>query len=215
MYESNNNGYPKDIISYVKLYALISMLTISCHPLGDNDTFVLIECPGTIAKKALSYAIEYSHKDTQYEYGGQDYLRAIKIDCSGLVVNCYMYAIVNTEYFLPFTDAAVIDFYKKWTVKTNIPRPGDLIFMGDNENMPTHISICVKINDNNIYFIDSTFKPEEGIDGVSERFYRKDDPRFLSFGVLLLGIKYSSSSLNLSLPVRIRHTRGQDFYMRG
>jgi hypothetical protein len=181
--------YQKDIIYRGKLYILISILIVSCSPLDDNDTFELIECPGTIAEKALSYAIEYSQKDTQYEYGGQDHLRSIKIDCSGLTANCYMYATINTGYFLPFADAAVIDFYKNWTIETNNPRPGDLIFMGDNKNMPTHMSIYVKVSNENIYFIDSTFKPEEGINGVSERFYRKDDPRFLSYGVLLLGIR--------------------------
>jgi hypothetical protein len=132
--------------------------------------------------------MEYSQKDTEYELGGQDLLRAIKLDCSGLIVNCYKYATDGTGYILPFTDAAVINFYKTYTIKTNVPRAGDIIFMGDNKNAPTHMSIFIRDDNEFIYFIDSTYKPEEGINGVTERFYHREDERFLSFGVLLLGM---------------------------
>jgi cell wall-associated NlpC family hydrolase len=147
---------------------------------------VLIECPADIAAGALSYAHTYSSVETEYEFGGQDMLRALKLDCSGLVVNCYKYAVMDTAYRLPFGDAAVIDFYRKWTRPVGSPRPGDLIFMGDDENRPSHMAIFVKKESGNLYFIDSTSKPEEGLDGVSLRHYPETDGRFLSFGALLL-----------------------------
>jgi hypothetical protein len=152
------------------------------------QTKYLVECPEEIANNVLFYAREYVNENTVYEYGGQDLLRSIRIDCSGLVVNCYNYAINETGYFLPFDDAAVINFFREWSVKTLKPRPGDLIFMGDNINAPDHMAIFVKKENENIYFIDSTIKPEYGINGVSERYYSEGDNRFLSFGVMLLQI---------------------------
>jgi hypothetical protein len=129
-------------------------------------------------------------KDTEYEWGGQDFLEKdgiIKIDCSGLIVNCFKYATTGTKYSLLFDDAAVIDFYAEWTLKTNEPKPGDLIFMGEDKNIPpTHMSIFVRIDNENIYFIDATLKEEGGINGVNERHYPKDDKRFISFARLIL-----------------------------
>ncbi|QQO10211.1 NlpC/P60 family protein [Breznakiella homolactica] len=150
------------------------------------DENELYEVPDFIAEDALSYAYMYVNSDTEYEYGGQDFLRAIKIDCSGLVVNCYVYAVEGTEFIVPFSDAAVTHFYTNWTVSTADPRPGDILFMGDDYSQPSHMGLFVKEDNGNIYFIDSTFKPENNIDGVTERFYPKNDRRFLSFGKLLL-----------------------------
>ena len=48
-----------------------------------------------IRKNALEYAQEYCRVDTEYYYGGQDMIRAIRVDCSGMVINCYKYAIKN------------------------------------------------------------------------------------------------------------------------
>jgi hypothetical protein len=104
-------------------------------------------------------------------------------------VNCYAYALGNTPYYLPFGDAAVLDFYREWTMETDSPRPGDLIFMGDDRDAPTHMAIFVENKDGNIYFIDSTYKPENSIDGVTKRYYAETDSRFLSFGILLLKLK--------------------------
>jgi cell wall-associated NlpC family hydrolase len=146
----------------------------------------LIEAPDATAAEALRYAYRYVDEDTEYVYGGQDGLRTIRIDCSGLVVNCYGYAVSGTPYALPFDDAAVIDFFRTWTRGTTSPRPGDLAFMGDDPAAPSHIALFVKEAEGRIYFIDSTEKPEEGIDGVTERSYASDDARFLSFGRLLL-----------------------------
>jgi hypothetical protein len=139
-----------------------------------------------VAKRSLEYAIEYSKADTEYELGGQDLLKSIKIDCSGLVVNCYKYAITGTNYSLPFNDTAVISFYREWSVPTINPRPGDLVFMGEDKNNPTHMCLFVNREEGNIFFVDATLKEEEYVNGVSERFYPENNERFLSFGVLLL-----------------------------
>ncbi|MDR1444082.1 MAG: C40 family peptidase [Treponema sp.] len=165
-------------------FVLFGYLCSSCT--GLNQSPELTPCPADIARQALEYAFDYSTADTEYEFGGQDSLRAIKIDCSGLAVNCYKYAVAGTDYYLPFYDAAVINFFREWSVSTIDPRPGDLIFMGDDKNSPTHMSLFVKKEGGNIRFIDSTLKPEELINGVSERHYPENDERFLSFGILLL-----------------------------
>jgi len=167
------------------LLVALSLLVVSCHDAGRFSPVNLIPCPASTAQSALDYAREYVQGDTVYEYGGQDGLRAIRIDCSGLVVNCYHYALEGTGCSLPFEDAAVIDFYRDWTQETGTPRPGDLVFMGEGA-VPDHMSMFVKSEGGYIYFIDSTFKPEDGIDGVSERYYPVGDTRFIAFGVLLL-----------------------------
>lgn len=180
--------------NHVVIFTALTFCFLSCQNEA-NDTIrptidyqSLIPCPAETANSALDFATEYSQNVTEYELGGQDMLRSIKLDCSGLIVNCYKYATYQTEYTLPFTDAAVINFFEKYTIKTNVPRPGDILFMGDNRNQPTHMGFFVRDDNEYIYFIDSTYKPEEGINGVSERFYHREDKRFLSFGVLLLGM---------------------------
>lgn len=170
------------MIKKVLIIFFASLLYISC-PLEDSR---LIECPEIIARNALEYAYLYSYEDTEYEWGGRDPLRSIKVDCSGLILKCYEYAISDTEYSLPFQNATVSTFLEYWSVKTDAPKPGDLIFMGDNKNNPTHISLFAKNDGINIYFIDATLKPDDNINGVSERFYIIDDYRFISFGRLLL-----------------------------
>jgi hypothetical protein len=174
------------VVSTIFYALFLCLIFFSCK----NDVVtsgLFVECPVDIAGSALLYASEYSKADTEYAWGGQDMLRSVKVDCSGLIVNCYKYAVENTQYYLPFDDAAVINFYQDWTVETDFPRPGDLIFMGDDKNMPSHMAIFCKRENGTIYFIDSTLKPEEEIDGVSQRSYVESDPRFLSFGIVLLG----------------------------
>ena len=72
-----------------------------------------------------------------------------------------------------------------------LSNPGDIIFMGEfNKNLPTHIAIYVKEENNNIYFIDSTKKEavdgQPAINGVTERFYDKGDKRFKHFAKMKL-----------------------------
>lgn len=117
----------------------------------------LFEADDETAAQALYYAQEYASLVTEYAWGGQALLDAnsIYIDCSGLVLNCYRYALANTDYGLPFADAAVIDFYDLWTEPCDQPRPGDIIFMGETLP-PSHMSIFKEQTDGRIYFIDST-----------------------------------------------------------
>jgi len=171
-----------------KLIILTSIvLLLAACDTNDENNLQLIECPEQIAFNALEYAKEYSNEDTKYEWGGRDPLpRSILIDCSGLVVRCYHYATENTLFYLSFQDATVSTLFNQWTIKTENPRPGDLIFMGDDKNNPTHISLFVRNDGINIYFIDASLKPDDTINGVSERFYQINDYRFLSFGKLLI-----------------------------
>jgi hypothetical protein len=164
---------------------LFALSTFGCAVDGGGDR-ALIEAPDAIAADALGFAYEYVQADTEYVFGGQDPLRKIGIDCSGLIVNCYRYAVAGTAYELPFSDASTADFFSHWTRKTTNPRPGDLVFMGDDPSAPSHMALFERETEGRIYFIDSTSKPEDGVDGVTERNYASDDARFLSFARLLL-----------------------------
>ncbi len=137
-----------------------------------------------ISKRALYFAGKYVQANTKYAWGGQDSLgkSIISMDCSGLIVRCYSYAVSEEDrYVLFFDDTTVLELYNSYTIKIENPVPGDLIFMGepDNNDTPTHISIYVETIGDNIYFIDATQKEEESgnpaIDGVTKRFYHKDD----------------------------------------
>ena len=46
----------------------------------------------------------YEQSDTEYHLGGQAPVRAIQIDCSGLIIICYKYALVDTKYQLLVSD---------------------------------------------------------------------------------------------------------------
>ena len=138
-----------------------------------------------IRKKALEYAQEYCRVDTVYHYGGQDMIRAIKVDCSGMVINCYKYAIANTGYKLLFDDTTAANLYSKFSDHTTNPKPGDLIFMGDtNSKTVNHIGIFVKKQGSTVYFIDAT----EG-KGVAERYYDINNSKIKGFGSMKLSVK--------------------------
>ena len=53
----------------------------------NSNAVNIIDCPAEIAQSAFEYAVLYSKADTVYDWGGQDPLRAIKLDCSGLVTH--------------------------------------------------------------------------------------------------------------------------------
>ena len=138
-----------------------------------------------IRKKALEYAQEYCRVDTEYYYGGQDMIRAIKVDCSGMVINCYKYAIANTGYKLLFDDTTAANLYSKFSDHTTNPKPGDLIFMGDtNSKTVNHIGIFVKKQGSTVYFIDAT----EG-KGVAERNYDINNSKIKGFGSMKFSVK--------------------------
>lgn len=145
--------------------------------------------PEELRSRALGFAQLYAGEDTEYEWGGQDPLRALRIDCSGLVVMCYKYALVDTGYGLPFDDATAGDMHDLYSRETNAPLPGDLVFMGsEGEEAVTHIALFKEKKDGCVFFIDATEKDAEGdypaVNGVSERTYPEGDARFKSFGIL-------------------------------
>lgn len=154
-----------------------------------------ISVSNEIGIKVVFYARKYANANTKYVWGGRDNLHTgvIEIDCSGLVVQCYRYAISdNIKYDLLFKDANVKALFKHYVVFTDTPAEGDIIFMSeeDNNDIPTHIGIYIKTINNNIYFIDATQKEDKDgnviIDGVSERFYNKYDKRFKCFAKMKL-----------------------------
>lgn len=171
----------------------VCILCFTCCTLpGNSDMYEKTICPAEISNRAFSFAYFYKESDTEYGWGGQDPLRAITIDCSGLVVMCYKYAVVDTEYSLPFEDASSSTLYSTYSVKTEIPRRGDLIFMGEkNSSSITHVAIFDRIENGNVFFVDSTLKDEDGdgvneINGVSERNYSIHDERIKSYGIVVL-----------------------------
>jgi hypothetical protein len=145
--------------------------------------------PADVRARALEFAQLYARSDTEYVWGAQDPLRVIRIDCSGLVVMCYKYALVDTAWDLPFDDATAADMHDHYSRETKDPLAGDLIFMGEaGEAEISHIALFKEKKDGKIYFIDATEKDAEGdypaVNGVSERNYPEDDQRFKSFGIL-------------------------------
>ena len=173
------------------LIAALSFLIISCNNGTDDKTsFTEIDAPVEISERAYSFAELYEQSDTEYHLGGQDPVRAIQIDCSGLIVMCYKYALVDTKYQLLLSDMSANYMYTNASshiAKTELKK-GNLIFMGEAaSNSVTHIALFEKIENGRIYFIDSTQKDTNGdgindIDGVSYRHYPEDDSRFKAFG---------------------------------
>ena len=173
------------------LIAALSFLIISCNNGTDDKTsFTEIDAPVEISERAYSFAELYEQSDTEYHLGGQDPVRAIQIDCSGLIIMCYKYALVDTKYQLLVTDMTANYMYTNASIhidKADLKK-GNLIFMGEaNSNSVTHIALFEKIDNGKIYFIDSTQKDTNGdgindIDGVSYRDYPEDDSRFKAFG---------------------------------
>ncbi|MCR4940345.1 MAG: C40 family peptidase [Treponemataceae bacterium] len=184
----------------------ISLLFSSCNNQLENPPdnqldnqegrYTIINASAQIAERAYSFAELYDQTETEYRYGGQDPLRIVGIDCSGLVIMCYKYALVDTKYLLLVSDMTADYMYKNASspVGKNEMRRGDLIFMGEaGNNGVSHIALFDKLENGNIYFIDSTRKDSDGdgiddINGVTYRHYPEDDTRFKAFGVMK--IKY-------------------------
>ena len=176
---------------YFVLCTFLFSLFVSCNLDDDSDLKIVVDCPMEIAARAFRFAELYEDSDTIYELGGQSPVRSIAIDCSGLVIMCYKYAMVDTKYSLLLPDMSANYMYEN--VASIVPlekmRKGDLIFMGEADSPKvTHIALFDCKEDGNVYFIDSTEKEEENkkINGVSRRFYKSDDKRFKAFGVMKL-----------------------------
>ena len=173
-------------INILVLLASVAFI-IGCHtPLQSQQTGIIIACPPEIAARALFFAEEYKNRETVYDWGGRDGLRAIRLDCSGLIVRCYRYAVSEVSgYLLTFENATVKTLFEDRTFKTDNPTAGDLIFMGnEDDSFPSHIALYVETKNDYIYFIDSTKKetPDSNINGVTKRYYHKTDKRFKGFG---------------------------------
>lgn len=174
-----------------KLFILLLILPLvfSCK-LETSDNYTVIDCPESVRERAFNFAMIYKESDTKYKLGGQDPCRSIMIDCSGLVIMCYKYAMVDTNYNLLVNDMAAAYIAENASTKTETPIKGDLIFMGESgTDKITHIAIFEKEENGFIYFIDSTQKDTDGdgvddIDGVTERFYSKDDDKIKSYGIM-------------------------------
>lgn len=142
-----------------------------------------------IQYKALEYAKMYCNEDTIYVYGAQDPIpKALRVDCSGMVINCYIYAVENTKYELPFKDkygnidTTAAKLHSTYSYHTDTPQPGDMIFLGEtNSSSVTHIGIFEKKVGNTIYFIDAT----DG-KGVSQRSYDKSNSKIKGYGQIKL-----------------------------
>jgi hypothetical protein len=173
----------------ILLFFIITLFACSCVTSNKGILYSVSECPSYIRERVVFYAQEYAKRDTFFEWGGRDLLEKegiLEVDCSGFIVRVFQYAVKDTRYSLLFEDTNVSSFYSYFTIPIDIPTPGDLIFMGTNAVYPTHMSIFIRMDNENIYFIDSTYKEEEGIDGVTLRYYKKDDPKFLQFARLLV-----------------------------
>jgi hypothetical protein len=166
------------------------LFVCSCASNNSSVLYSVAECPENIRERVVFFAQKYVQRDTYFEWGENDPLEKegiLELDCSGLIVRAYQYAVKDTKYGLLFEDTNVSSLYTYFTIPVDIPTPGDLIFMGtEPNNPPTHMSIFVGMDDDNIYFIDSTLKEDENIDGVTLRFYKKEDPKFLFFARLLV-----------------------------
>ena len=148
-----------------------------------------VDCPAVIAAQAFAFAVQYRDAETEYAWGAQD---ALHLDCSGLVVRCYGYAVEDSAYRLLFADASSADLYADYArlVALDDLRQGDLLFMGEpGTDRVTHIALFDRAESGNIFFIDATKKDTDGdgiddINGVTARHYAADDERIKAFGIM-------------------------------
>lgn len=179
----------------VKLSCIIVMLFLTaCSNGPETKEYTIMDAPSEIAERAFRFAELYGQSETAYKWGGQDPVRAAEIDCSGLVIMCYKYALVDTKYQLLQEDMNSNYMYQN--ACTIIPqeelKKGDLIFIGEPESSQvTHIALFERQEEGKIHFIDSTQKDLDGdgihdVNGVSRREYREHDTRLKAFGIMKL-----------------------------
>lgn len=175
--------------------ALAACLSLfSCDMAQDTvDSGRTVDCPAAIAAQAFAFAVRYRDAETEYAWGGQDALRAaLRLDCSGLVVRCYGYAVEDSPYCLLFDDASSVDLYADYArpVAVDDLRQGDLLFMGEpGTDRVTHIALFDRAESGILFFIDATRKDTDGdgiddINGVTARHYAADDERIKAFGIM-------------------------------
>lgn len=173
----------------ILLFICGALLLASCKLPTDgaeDKEYTVVDCSKEIKTRAFRFAELYRDSDTEYVLGGQSPVRAaIQIDCSGLVIMCYKYAIVDTKYLLIESDMTANYIFKNASTITETPEQGDLIFMGElGTDSVTHIAIYDREENGEIYFIDCTDNGE--VNGVTERHYAKNNKKFKSFGVMKL-----------------------------
>ena len=139
-------------------------------------------CPTQIAATAFEYAKLYAASDTQYKLGARDYLRAIQVDCSGLVIRCYGYALQNTGYSLVQSDMPSLYMYQHASIPTTNPRRGDLVFMKYDTANVSHVGIFDRFEGNQVYFIDAIDQGKGK--AVTERHYAKTDAKSVGYGIM-------------------------------
>ena len=174
------------------VFIFFTLMLFACK--NPQEDYSEIAAPAEIAERAFKFAKLYGETETEYALGGQDPVRsAIRIDCSGLVIMSYKYALVDTKYQLLESDMTAAYMHDHSTLITKEElRKGDLIFMGEvSSSAITHIALFEKAENGNIYFIDSTLKDTDGdgiddINGVTRRFYSESDKRLKSYGIMRL-----------------------------
>ena len=167
---------------------LVSLISCQTESNDSSPAYTVIPSSKEIKLRAFHFAELYRDSDTEYELGGQSPVRAaIKIDCSGLVIMCYKYALVDTKYMLMENDMTAAYIYENASEPTTAPEQGDLIFMGKSgTDKISHIAIYDREEAGEIFFIDST--DNGSVNGVTERHYPAANDKFKAFGVMK--IKY-------------------------
>lgn len=167
----------------------IVLLFVSCS----NSSLALqaVDCPTEIKERAYNFAKLYADSDTKWALGKQDPVRSIEIDCSGLIIMSYKYALVDTDYMLFLDDMSAAYMYENSITSISLPEKGDLIFFQDEKGYVDHCGIVDKIENGNVYFIDSTKKDTNAdgiydIDGVTERSYNASDAKIKGYGIMRL-----------------------------
>lgn len=148
-----------------------------------SASYTTIDCPTEIITRAFKFAQLYEKEDTVYEWGGEDPLRnTIGIDCSGLVIMCYKYAMVDTSYKLIKEDMTAQDIHDYASTKKSVSsaQKGDLVFIGANNSTKdiTHIGFFEKYENNKVYILDSS----SGSNGVHYNTYSVDSKMLKGYG---------------------------------
>lgn len=147
-----------------------------------TSPFTTIDCPTEIISRAFKFAELYEKEDTVYEWGGEDPLRnTIGIDCSGLVIMCYKYAMVDTEYKLLNEDMTAQNIHDYASTKKSVGtvQKGDLVFIGpEGSKEITHIGFFQKYEDNIVYILDSS----SDSNGVHYNSYSVDSKKIKGYG---------------------------------
>lgn len=152
------------------MFSLISCSTVSLMPTTDEIVFQI----PSVAEKYIGMKYAWGGQDWWWEDGGS-------VDCSGLVINVYKEACEGSGYSLPYDDSTVLEMYNRYSIHTDLPRKGDVVFMGDSIT-PTHIAILVSIDSETVEFIDAYSTTGY----VEKREYLRSNPKILNYGSLLV-----------------------------